>query len=105
MSNIAQRYRQLRLAILQQTKEDYISLKPDFVGHVNLTEITEGALLSQEIWRQPLERKVGWNWRVIRDQYRRNYLARIEVAIWYDDQLCGLMLGKASEGKLVVKIN
>ncbi|WCE31326.1 hypothetical protein [Vibrio sp. SCSIO 43137] len=102
---IAHLYRRLRLETLRQVQADYLELLPDFINRVNLTEITETALLYQEMWHQPLERQVGWNWRVIRDQYRRNYPARVEVAVWYDNQLCGLMLGKASEGRLVVKIN
>ncbi|QPL52366.1 hypothetical protein [Vibrio navarrensis] len=102
---IANKYQQLRNAALAQTQDEFELLEPDFVGHVDLTEITEDALLSQGEWVIPVNRQIGWDWRIVRNQYRRDHMARLELAVWHDDQLCGLMLGKASEGKLVVKIN
>jgi hypothetical protein len=104
---IANRYHQLRLSILNQAKTDFEEELPEFVGHIDLTEIGEMALQAHARWplADEIERQIGWNWREARDRYRRDHMARIELAIWYDDELCGLMLGKASEGKLVVKIN
>lgn len=102
---IANKYRELRLEVLSQTKLDFELVEPNFVGHIDLTEINEPALLSQEKWDIPLNRQIGWDWRTVRNQYRRDHLARIELAVWLDEELCGLMIGKASEGKLVVKIN
>lgn len=102
---IANKYQQLRNAALAQTQDEFELFEADFVGHVDLTEITEDALLSQGEWDIPVNRQIGWDWRIVRNLYRRDHMARLELAVWYGDQLCGLMLGKASEGKLVVKIN
>lgn len=107
MSNqvIVEKYQRIRQAVLAQTQEEFEQIEPRFVDHIELTEINEGALQAQEPWDVPIERQIGWDWRIVRDQYRRDHMARIELAIWHDDELCGLMLGKASDGKLVVKIN
>ncbi|MFV0574027.1 MAG: hypothetical protein ACK5NC_01175 [Vibrio sp.] len=98
-------YQKIRLAALAQTKNDFEELEPDFIGHIDLTEINEDALRFQEQWEIPLNRQIGWNWRQVRNQYRRNHMTRIELAIWHDGELCGLMIGKASYGRLIVKIN
>ncbi len=102
---IANKYQQIRLAVLAQTKEEFEQLEPDFIGHIDLTEISEEAIQSQEEWDIPVNRQIGWDWRRVRDQYRRNHMARIELAVWHGEELCGLMIGKASDGKLVIKIN
>ncbi|MFA1563037.1 hypothetical protein [Aliivibrio fischeri] len=103
--DISSNYQELRSAALAQTQNEFEEFEPDFVGHVDLTEITEAALQSQELWDIPVNRQIGWDWREVRSQYRRNHMARIELAVWHGDELCGLMIGKASDGKLVVKIN
>lgn len=102
---ILNKYQQIRLAVLAQTQRDVEQMEPRFVGHIDLTEINEDALRIQREWEIPLDRQIGWDWRPVRDQYRRDHMARIELAVWNDKELCGLMIGKASDGKLVVKIN
>ncbi|MGR5287069.1 hypothetical protein ACP3V5_17265 [Vibrio maritimus] len=102
---IADKYRRIRLAVLAQTQRNFIDEEPDFTEHIDLTEINEDALNSQNRWILPVDRQIGWDWRQVRDQYRRDHMARIELAVWHDQELCGLMIGKASDGKLVVKIN
>ncbi|GAD89969.1 hypothetical protein VHA01S_030_00440 [Vibrio halioticoli NBRC 102217] len=102
---ISNRYQQIRLAALAQTQRDTEQFEPDFIGHIDLTEINEDALCSQDRWEMPLNRQIGWDWRRVRNQYRRDHIARLELAVWYDNELCGLMIGKASDGKLVVKIS
>ena len=107
MSNqdIAQKYRAIRQEVLSTTQADFEESIPEFIGHINLTELTERAILAQENWEIPFDREIGWDWRGVRRKYRRDHMARIELAIWHDDELCGLMAGKASDGKLVMKIN
>ncbi len=102
---IANKYQQLRLAVLAQTQNEFEQFEADFIGHIDLTEITEDAIRSQDEWDIPVNRQIGWDWRQVRDQYRRDHMARVELAVWHGEELCGLMIGKASEGKLVVKIN
>lgn len=102
---ISNKYQQIRLAALAQTQSDFEQFEPDFIGHIDLTEINEDALRSQDEWEMPVSRQIGWDWRQVRNQYRRDHMARLERAVWHDEELCGLMIGKASDGKLVVKIN
>lgn len=97
-------YQLIRAEALKQTKNDFEDEKPHLKGFVSLTEITEKALSEHDKWDIPQNRQVGWNWRDAINNYK-NVNARIELAIWHNQELCGLMLGKASDGKLVVKIN
>ncbi len=103
----SQTYQQLRAQILHETLEEFRELMPELAEGLRLKEITENALIAQEQIPEPddPDRQIGWNWREVRDNYRRNHIARIELAIWYNDQLCGLMIGKASKGRLVFKLN
>lgn len=103
--SIANKYQNIRLAVLAQTKNEFEEFEADFIGHIDLTEITEDAIRSQEEWDIPVNRQIGWDWRQVRDRYRRDHMARVELAVWHGEELCGLMIGKASDGKLVVKIN
>ena len=76
-------------------------------SRLSLRPIDQAALAAQSQWPPPddPDREIGWSWEAKCRQYRRNHMARIELAIWNGDELCGLMLGKASEGRLVVKVN
>lgn len=76
-------------------------------SRLSLRSIDQAALAAQSQWPPPddPDREIGWSWDAVCRQYRQNHMARIELAIWNGDELCGLMLGKASEGRLVVKVN
>ncbi|OOE35007.1 hypothetical protein [Salinivibrio kushneri] len=102
---ITEKYRSLRLAVMKQTQSEFEQLQPDLVDCISLTEINELALIAQKQWHPSLVRQIGWDWRKILQQYRRDHMARLELAIWHHQDLSGLMIGKASEGRLVVKIN
>jgi len=39
-------------------------------------------------------RRVHWPWHVMAQDWRRNYPARFEVALWHGDMLCALALGR-----------
>ncbi|MFV7771627.1 hypothetical protein [Shewanella marisflavi] len=103
----SQKYQQIRDQALQVTLAEFRDILPNLADGIRLTDLTEEALQAQEQIPQPVVpgRQIGWNWREVRDNYRRNHLARIELAIWFNDELCGLMAGKASEGRLVFKLN
>lgn len=103
--NAENRYKELSTDALTTTQQELTQFMPELEGHISLTDITENALLHQERWEIAENRQIGWDWRVVRNNFRINHAARIELAIWYDNELCGLMLGKASDGKLVFKIN
>lgn len=89
-----------------ETQDVAEELDLDF-SNLSLRLIDLAALYAQAQW--PIDaahgRQIGWSWSDALRQYRQNYMARIELAIWNGDELCGLMLGKASEGRLVVKVN
>lgn len=59
---ISNKYQQIRLAVLAQTQSDFEQFEPDFIGHIDLTEINEDALRSQDEWEMPVNRQIGWNW-------------------------------------------
>ncbi len=58
---IANKYQRLRLAVLAQTQDEFEQFEPDFIGHIDLTEITEDAIRSQEKWDIPVNRQIGWD--------------------------------------------
>ncbi len=103
----SEKYFSLRREARLQTYQDTIQNIPELTGRLRLTDINPDAIAAQLTWPQPEDdnRQIGWNWNQTLRDYRRNHRSRIELAIWYDETLCGLMLGKASRGKLVVKIN
>lgn len=107
MITATEKYQRLRSEARNQTYLDIIESLPELTDRLRLTDISQDAIQAQLSWpiHQDPERVIGWVWSDVVRQYRRNHKARIELAIWYADLLCGLMLGKASQGKLVVKIN
>lgn len=103
------KYTQLRLLICAQVVDYFIGEYPDLDGHLRLTEMDGSALRAMRTTWEPhpiYSRNVGSHedWRRQLTQYRISYNSRMELAIWYDDQLCALMLGKVSQGKLTLKI-
>ncbi|ENN99317.1 MULTISPECIES: hypothetical protein [Pseudoalteromonas] len=105
MNYQADKYNKIRTAALLQTQDQFKEMEPKLAEHFCLTHISKEALDSQKTWGIPGNRQIGWEWDKVVQKYRRDYVARIELAIWYKKELCGLMIGKASDGKLVVKIN
>lgn len=43
---IANKYQQLRRAVLAQAQNEFEQFEADFIGHIDLTEITEDAIRS-----------------------------------------------------------
>lgn len=106
---ISQKYTQLRLSICEQVTEFFENEHPELKGHLHLTEIDAAALQAMRNTWEPhpiYSRNVGTveDWKYTLQQYRISYNSRMELAIWYDNQLCTLMLGKVSNGKLTLKI-
>lgn len=46
----------------------------------------------------------GWDWKELYETYEGRP-ARFEVALWWADELCGLALGKISEGRDVIRVD
>lgn len=74
---------------------------------ISLSEINPEALDQQASWglHEQGSRHIGWSWSEAVRKYRVGYVERLDLAVWHQDTLCGLMLGKVSQGRLVVKIN
>lgn len=107
LPQVREKYRRLRETVhieVASVTQEALQLP---LGSLRLTDINQEALSQQERWPIPVDvgRQIGWNWRMEHSRYSQNHPDRIEVAIWHGDDLCGLMLGKVSEGKLVVKMN
>lgn len=76
---------------------------------VRLTDINEDALLAVESWRDnyPSKREnhiPGWNWRKEVCRFRSRP-RRVEIALWYEQELCGMALGRISDRCIVATIH
>jgi hypothetical protein len=85
------RYRALRRLAFQEAEATLGSagIKAD------LRTIDATALEAFAEWRNRL---VGWPWADMVPDWRRGYPDRFDLAVWSDDTLCGLALGRPSPG-------
>jgi hypothetical protein len=68
---------------------------------LRLSDIGPGALQQASEWH---DRRVRWSWdRLLRRARKRP--RRIELAIWDHSKLCGLALGRVSDGKVVARLD
>lgn len=100
------RYREVR----REARESVIeSLRELSSPDVSLSEITEDALAQADKWRShyPVARHSfipGWSWRKVVSKFRRRP-KRIELALWQNTTLCGLAVGRISDGCIVATIH
>lgn len=76
---------------------------------VRLSDINASALQQASLWSQNynktrIHHKPGWDWKVEVAKYRRRP-KRVELAIWVDQTLCGLVLGRVSDQRVVASIH
>lgn len=90
----------------RDAEERYAKLRRDALesatqvagGDVRFTEITIAALDAADAWSG--DREVLWDWKALRNEYRRTSPKRLEVALWRGADLFALSLGKpAYSGK------
>ncbi|KPM85550.1 hypothetical protein [Pseudoalteromonas lipolytica] len=110
MGSYIGKYRRLREQVASTVVEIFIDAYPELNGHLKITDINDRALqYLNHTWKPhpDLCRRVGTpdEWLNVVRSYRTSYSSRIEAAIWYDDELCALLLGKPSKKKLILKIN
>jgi hypothetical protein len=55
-------------------------------------------------WKHHPSRTVSWDWEEIRRMYRARY-DRFDFALWSDDQLCGLSMGRFSRNRTRLNVN
>lgn len=104
------KYHQLRRHTIAHTHAELQNIiDANDARRIKLTEITTEALKAEQAWKANTHlaksRAIGWDWYEALKVYRRNHAARMELAIWLDENLCGLMLGKPSTSKMVMKLN
>lgn len=76
---------------------------------VRLTDINAEALIQVSIWKAQYvglltSRMPGWVWTKELEKIRRRP-RRVELAIWVGNQLCGLVIGRVSERRVVASIH
>jgi hypothetical protein len=89
------RYDAMRAAALADAQE---RLTARLLVPLRLSVIDQTALAAwQDQWRPNSSWPGGWNWREQRLRIRST-LNRFEVALWSEQTLCGLAIGKPSKG-------
>lgn len=63
---------------------------------INLSEITHKALSFFTENQEKNGRKVFWDWDFGVRSYRKRYPSRFELAVWYNQSVCGLSIGRPS---------
>lgn len=58
----------------------------------------------EKVWQPNKERKVKWDWMEQVARWKRTDHSRLELAVWHDKELCGLMVGKTSKRKTIVYV-
>lgn len=92
------RYRNLRQVARQAVAEEFSGKAGQ---DLRLTEIGEAALVAVSSWKN---RRVNWDWARLVRKFRRRH-RRVELAIWINPLLCGLVIGKISDGRVVARID
>lgn len=68
---------------------------------IRLSEINRSALAHAANWTN---RKVGWDWAAMHRRWKKRP-RHISLAIWIDPDLCCLLLGQVSDGRIVARID
>lgn len=96
---VTARYNAMREAALADAQERLLArISSPLRIPLTLSPLDEPALLAwQTQWKPRPGRPGGWNWREQRRALRAT-LNRFEVALWSGPVLCGLAIGKPSNG-------
>jgi hypothetical protein len=72
---------------------------------VLLDDINAAAITQAKDWRQtfPGVRQGGWDWAKLLNSFRRRP-RHVELAVWVDQILCALLLGRVSDNRVVATI-
>lgn len=87
------RYSSYRAEVFRQVKS--VLNYPDS-QHITLADISTKALIQSRVWGDIPGRKVDFNWEIDCQIYRKRYPKRFELAIWYQNRLESLALGRPS---------
>ncbi|WP_444910285.1 hypothetical protein [Microbulbifer sp. TRSA005] len=72
------------------------ALPQKYKAVVSLKGIDPRSLARAKAWEASERREVDWNWTKGYEVYSLRYPKRFELAIWKDDILCGLSIGRPS---------
>jgi len=72
--------------------------------HIKLNDICPRALIQARLWNDIPNRKVDFNWEKDCNIYRQKYPNRFEMAIWYQNRLESLSLGRPSFNSTRVRL-
>jgi len=87
------RYRAYRQEVRKYVKN---ALPYGDANAIILSDIEQRALVESRLWNSLPERKVGFDWEVNCSIYQKRYPKRFELAIWYQNKLESLALGRPS---------
>lgn len=85
------RYSELRKIALKVTQD---SLQGQNITNINLSTITNEALVASRSWNKSKVRRVDWDWINGYNMFRFRYPKRFEMAIWNYKKLIGLSMGR-----------
>lgn len=88
-----EKYRNIRSIAYEITMEE---LPYQDKKSILLSEITDAAIFSFNSLTRNQERKVDWDWKFGAQMYRKRYPNRFELAVWHNNTVCGLSLGRPS---------
>lgn len=97
-----EKYRNIRTISYEITMEE---LPYQDKNSILLSEITDSAIFSFNSLSRNLERKVDWDWKFGAQMYRNRYPNRFELAIWHNNTVCGLSLGRPSYNGTRVRLD
>jgi hypothetical protein len=97
-----EKYRNIRSIAYEITMEE---LPYQDKKSILLSEITDSAIFSFNSLSRQHERKVDWDWKFGAQMYRNRYPNRFELAVWYNNTVCGLSLGRPSYNGTRVRLD
>nr|WP_313208301.1 hypothetical protein [Stenotrophomonas geniculata] len=102
-------YRQHHKEVRQRAYEAVMNgLREDF-PEIRLTEIDGYARAEANSWLVPINEPTttqvpGWDWKALWKDFS-NKACRVDVAVWVDDSLYGLAIGRVSRRRVVATIH
>mgnify|MGYP003605471363 CR=1 FL=1 len=98
---ISAKYDRVRSFAFEQIESVFVEKYPELDGKLRLTDISNGAMkFFRNEWKcHPDPSRMSGTyerWSELRTTYRSRFNKRLELAIWHEEQLCCVMLGRVS---------
>lgn len=100
--NAERKYQNLRDITYELTMEE---LPYQDRENIILSEINDKAVAYFQTPEAERNREVDWHWGFGIQTYRKRYPNRFELAVWYNNQICGLSLGRPSYNGSKVRLD